>query len=49
MSSLRSIADIKKDKSLTDFFSVKLSKEQKGAEIQKQLEKAKKESDQIPK
>ena len=33
MSSLRTIADIKKDKSLTDFFSVKLSKEQKGAEI----------------
>ena len=39
MSNLRSIADIKKDKSLNDFFTTKLSKEEREEEIKKNNEK----------
>ena len=43
MSSLRSIADIKKDKSLNDFFGTKLTKEERAEEIRKNNERVAKE------
>ena len=43
MSSLRSIADIKKDKSLSDFFGTKLTKEERAEEIRRNNERVAKE------